>query len=275
MASAGRAVPFGREGPRGRVDDRRPSHLRVSDPGAALTELRRVQVAAAPISLANDRTLPVGAGFSALLADGLRRGVAAETTGRAATSLALALVAEASAAGSWVAVVGLEGFGLAAAVELGVRPEQLAVVDAPEPRRWASVVTALTEAFDVVLAGPTPHLRRQQADRLTARLRERGSLLVRVGWPSRGWPGRSELSLRGVDVAWAGLGAGYGHLQARRVTVELTGRRGADRPRRAELWLPGPDGAVRVVEPAERPPMRVDESPTGAHPVLVPLEHAG
>ncbi|MDY7101228.1 MAG: hypothetical protein S0880_08575 [Actinomycetota bacterium] len=251
-----------------------PAHLRASDPEAALAELRRVQVASAPISLATERTLPVGEAFSGLLGDGLRRGTAVDTGGRAATSLALALVAGASAAGSWVAVVGIGSLGLAAVAELGVHPERLALVDAPEPGRWGSVLTALTEAFDVVVAGPTPHLRRQQADRLTARLRERGSSLVRVGWPARGWPGRPELSVRGVDVTWTGLGEGHGHLQARRVTVEVTGRRGADRPRRAELWLPDGDGRVRPLDAAERSDRSIDTG-RGTRPALVPLEHAG
>ena len=33
------------------------------------------------------------------------------------------------------------------------------------------------------------------------------------------------------------------------VEVAVTGRRGADRPRRGELWLPGADGSISLVEP--------------------------
>jgi hypothetical protein len=53
-----------------------------------------------------------------------------------------------------------------------------------------------------------------------------------------------------VATTWEGLGRGHGHLRARRATVEAGGRRGFARPRRAELWLPGPGGAL-----AEAPPL--------------------
>jgi len=47
-----------------------------------------------------------------------------------------------------------------------------------------------------------------------------------------------------VAARWQGLGDGHGHLQARRLTVEATGRRRSAQPRRAELWLPDPDGHI-------------------------------
>ena len=70
---------------------------------------------------------------------GLRRGATVSVTAAAgvggATSLALALVAEASRAGSWVAAVGLPSLGLVAADELGVALERLVLVAAPGARR--------------------------------------------------------------------------------------------------------------------------------------------
>jgi hypothetical protein len=46
---------------------------------------------------------------------------------------------------------------------------------------------------------------------------------------------------------WTGLGDGEGLLTARQATVVVTGRRAAVR-RRHQLWLPGPDGAIRSAE---------------------------
>jgi hypothetical protein len=58
---------------------------------------------------------------------------------------------------------------------------------------------------------------------------------------------------------WLGLQAGAGHLRARRVIVEASGRRGAARVRRATLWLPDADGHVRVDEPVPVAPLRIAE----------------
>jgi hypothetical protein len=51
-----------------------------------------------------------------------------------------------------------------------------------------------------------------------------------------------------TSAEWKGIGDGYGHLQARRITVETTGRRGAARPRRTELWLPAAGGGIATVD---------------------------
>ena len=48
---------------------------------------------------------------------------------------------------------------------------------------------------------------------------------------------------------WEGVEHGAGHLRGRRVTVVASGRR-IPRPRRAELWLPGPGGIVVAVDGA-------------------------
>jgi hypothetical protein len=66
---------------------------------------------------------------------------------------------------------------------------------------------------------------------------------------ANGWPERADLRFTVVDAVWQGLDEGHGHLQARRVTIEAGGRRGADRSRRVDLWLPASDGGVAPVEP--------------------------
>ncbi len=203
-----------------------------------------------PVTLTREQRLPVLPALEDLLPGaGLRRG-ATVSVGAAhgvggATSLALALVARASAAGSWVAAVGVPSLGLVAADELGVALERLVLVAAPERDEWGGVVAALVDGFDlVVLQAGGRGVRPGDARRLVARARERGSVLVQLG---AGWPDGADLALRITRACWDGLDDGYGHLRARRITVERSGRGEAAQPRRAELWLPGADGSVEAV----------------------------
>jgi hypothetical protein len=95
--------------------------------------------------------------------------------------------------------------------------------------------------------------------RLVARVRERGAVLVCVGGDLPGE--RSPVRLTVASASWRGLGDGWGHLQGRQVAVEATGRGAAARPRRADLWLPDPDGAVALVEPVASPiPLRPERA---------------
>jgi hypothetical protein len=206
---------------------------------------------ARPVALAGERLLPVLPALAPLLPEpGLRRG-AVVTVGAAsgcggATSLALALVAGASAAGSWCAAVGAPSLGLAAAAELGIALGRFPLVASPPPGVWATVVAALLDAFDAVLAWPPASLRPAEGRRLVARARERGAVLVLCGERARAVEGVA-LRLTVVSADWVGLGAGYGHLTGRIVEVVATGRGAASRERRARLWLPAPVGAGPAV----------------------------
>jgi len=233
----------------------------------------REQRLVAPVDLARTRRLPVLPALAPLLpGGGLQRGttvaVGTQDGLPGATSLALALAAGASQAGSWVAAVGLGALGLVAATELGVALDRLVLVADPGRQRdgWASVVAALVDGFDVVLVAGQPEgrgrdqgqrrgrgtgLRPADARRLVARARERGAVLMAVGGDLPGE--RSPVRLTVVTAAWTGLGEGWGHLAGRRMTVETGGRGEAARPRRAELWLPDADGAVGAVEPVIDP----------------------
>jgi hypothetical protein len=202
---------------------------------------------ARPVVLAGERLLPVVPALRPLLPDGgLRRGSVVGVAG--STSLALAVVAGPSAAGSWVAAVGVgrPPVGAVAAAGLGVVLERFPLVAAlPGSGRggWAWVVAALLDAVDVVVAWPPPHLRAADQRRLVARNRERGSVLV-VPSP---WTEAVDVRLTVVASEWEGMGQGHGRLLARRMEVESGGRGAAARPRRASLWLPGPDGEVAAV----------------------------
>ncbi len=205
-----------------------------------------------PVTLTREQRLPVLPELEGILPGaGLRRGatvaVGAAPGASGATSLALALVTQASVAGSWVAAVGLPSLGLVAADELGLALERLVLVAAPERDAWGSVVAALVDGFDlIVLAAGRSGVRPADARRLVARARERGSVLVQLG---PGWPEGADLTLQVTQSRWVGLDDGAGHLQARKVRVVRAGRGEAAQPRHVDLWLPGPDGAVEPVTP--------------------------
>ena len=154
--------------------------------------------------------LPVAEPLARLLpAGGLRRGsTVALPPAPAATSLLLALLAEASAGGAWAAVVGRPGLGLVAAAEAGVRLERLALVPEPGPDLMA-VTVALLDGMDVVAVAGAERagVRAAERQRLAARARQRGAVLVALG----PWPG-ADLELSCADARWQGLGAGTGRL---------------------------------------------------------------
>jgi hypothetical protein len=202
----------------------------------------RTELGGPGATLAGERLLPVLPALEPLLPGrGLRRGTTVAVARSAA--LALALVAGASAAGSWVAAVGLPDLGIVAAAETGVALERLALVPAPGARAWPAVVAALLDAIDLVLVRSPPRLPAAQARRLSARARERGAVLVPLG----AWPEPADLRLAVTSSTWHGLGQGHGNLQARRVEVAVTGRGAASRERRVLLWLPSPDGTIAPV----------------------------
>jgi len=124
--------------------------------------------------------------------------------------------------------------------------ESGATGEARSSRSWASVVAALIEGFDVVMVAPPPRPSGTEVRRLVATARERGTVLVVLGGSHNTELFGPELRLTVTASGWEGLGEGHGHLQARWVEVVADGRGAASRARRTTLWLPGPDGRVRV-----------------------------
>lgn len=243
------------------------SEAAVRRPEVARAELDELAERVRPVTLTREQRLPVLPALEGLLPGaGLRRGAtvavgaAGGTSG--ATSLALALVAEATRTGSWVATVGLPSLGLVAADELGVALERLVLVAAPERDAWGGVVAALVDGFDlVVLNAGRSGVRPVDARRLVARARERGAVLVLLG---AGWPDGADVQLEVVRARWEGLDDGHGHLQARKVRVQRRGRGEAAQPRQVDLWLPAASGEVTVVEPSERQPAAPGRPPLRA-----------
>ena len=226
----------------------------VAVPTPDLSALRLLGDRVRPLTGAGERTLSVPEAFVSILPQGgLQRGTMVATGGVAASSLALALAGPVTAAGSWVAMVGLEQMGLLAAAELGVDLERVLLVANPDAATWAATVATLLDAVDLVLVRPPRPVAAGVQRRLGARARERGSVLIQVGGYAGVWATAPDLVVSATSATWSGLGVGHGHLRARRVNVAVTGRRGADRPRCAELWLPGPGGEIARVAPVVAP----------------------
>jgi hypothetical protein len=196
-----------------------------------------VRTASSPLP-ADERTLPVPAVLRELLPSrGLRRGstVAVGTGWPAAsgnTSLVFALLAEASKAGSWCAVVGLPALGAVAAADTGIVLERLALVPHPGPE-WATVAAALIDGVDVVVIAAPGNVSGAITSRLAARARQRGSVLVPYGH----WEG-ADITLRVVRGRWEGLGQGHGRVRRREVTIVAQGRGAAAQPREITVWMP-------------------------------------
>jgi hypothetical protein len=219
---------------------------------AGLGDLVRPGSEHAFTEVGSQRLLPVRPELQPLLpGGGLRRGstIGVTTSGPAATSLLLALLAEASRNGSWCAVVGLPTLGVAAAAEVGIALDRFALVPTPGPD-WPTVVAALLDGFDIVVVGAPARVNGASAissaiaGRLAARARQRGGVLVPYGsWPA------VDLALDTVAPVWHGIEAGRGRLRGRQLTVTARGRGAASAPRVTHLWLPLPTGALPVVEP--------------------------
>jgi RecA/RadA recombinase len=111
----------------------------------ARAHLADVSRRGAPLVLARERVLAVPGPLGALVPGGaVQRGTVTTVTGAAGaggTSLALGLVAAATAAGEWAAAVDLPGtLGGLAARECGVELSRFVVVRDVPGARWSTVV---------------------------------------------------------------------------------------------------------------------------------------
>ncbi|MEM9711328.1 MAG: hypothetical protein AAGA17_03835 [Actinomycetota bacterium] len=223
--------------------------------------LRQLAAEVAPVTLAAEQILPLPTPLDDLVPEGgLRRGWVVAVDGVAATSLTLALAAETTTSGSWVAFVGVPEVGLLAAAELGVDLARCLVVRLDDARHWSEATAALLGAVDLIVTRPPSGVRQREVRRLAARARERGTVLIRL-------PGGDEVMavdrrLRTTSPTWVGLSPGRGRLVARRLRVDRGDRSGGGATRSVEVWLPGPTGRlapveeVAVPESSRRPALR-------------------
>lgn len=189
---------------------------------------------------------------------GIRRGTAVAVSGHGAMTLAVALTAEASRRGSWVAAVGMADLGVAALAERGVELDRWALVDLSDGIKGGSLVAdalgAVVSGFDLVLLGPAIRVAGTTARRLAARMRDHGTSLI---WALGNTPVdvaaglAPEVRLMIEQTLWTGIDNGHGRLLARQAEVAVGGRGAASRPRRVLMWLPSQDGRVACADPAQ------------------------
>ncbi|NYG99939.1 hypothetical protein FJ656_06400 [Schumannella luteola] len=193
----------------------------------------------------DSRALPADDALGELLPGGaLTAGSGYAISG--STSLALALLRAPSRAGAWCAIVGLPDLGLEAAAGLGLDLDRVVLVPHPG-EHWMAVVSALVDVVSVVLVRPPLREGRARvgetaATRLASRLRQREAVLLAMD----DWP-RAEARLAVTDTSWSGVGAGFGHLSGRQVTVTSAAPAWAGRERSRRLWLPAADGGITPV----------------------------
>ena len=219
-------------------------------PQDRLEVLAALRAKVQPLVGAGEAVLAIREDLQALLPwGGLKRG---STLTVDCPALLLAAVGAATSEGSWVAFVGVPTLGFAAAGEHGVVLERTVAVVAPSIDQAAVVVASLVDAVDVVVVGPGVITRSSDARRLTARARERGSVLIALG----SWPEAVDVGLRVTGSSFTGLGDGHGHIQSWSATVEAIGRGAAARRRQARIVLcsevDGSEVAPMATLPTER-----------------------
>lgn len=215
--------------------------------------VRALQERLAPVTLAREHTRPVPEPLLPLFPfGGLPHGQVIGLQGAGSWSIALALAGSALGEDGWMATVGVEDLGLLAAAEYGVRLDRLLLVESTPPDQLATVVAALVETIDMVALAPHREMRHTQARRLAAKCRERGANLLLLDGGRR-WPMAPDLTITASPKHWEGVGQGHGHLQWRRVSVGITGRRSAARSRQVSVLAPGPGGGLAPVEAAPKP----------------------
>ena len=208
---------------------------------------------------AHERRLPVEKALAPLLPEGsIRRGTAVAVGGHGSMTLAVALAAEVSRRGSWVAAVGMADLGVTALAERGIDLDRWALVDLPATGRHrntaADVLGAVVGGFDLVLLGSAARVGGATARRLLARMREHGaSLVCALGGASTDIVADLQPEVRVMieQTRWKGIDDGHGRLLARQAEVTVGGRGAASRPRRMLMWLPSEDGRVACADPTQ------------------------
>jgi hypothetical protein len=206
--------------------------------------LRELQDRLGPVTLSKEQLLTVPAPLLPLFPfGGLQKGSSIGFDGAGSSSVALALAGSILGDNRWMAIIGFEQTGLLAASELGVRLDRLLLIASTGHADLVPTAAALIEAVDIIALNPRRRVGQRDARRLTARARERGTVLFHLDG-GKSWPEAMHLRLTAEPEGWEGLGAGHGHLQQRRLLVAASGRRAAAHRREVTVLLPGPDGPI-------------------------------
>ncbi|WP_433734884.1 hypothetical protein ACQP0C_41815 (plasmid) [Nocardia sp. CA-129566] len=180
-----------------------------------------------------DLLAAVPGGLGELLPDGgLARGSIVACTGSG--SVMLALLAAATGAGVWSAVLGAPRIGLLAIHEMGGNLSRLAHIPCPGDDPLA-VAAVLLEGVGVVamdVPGSVP-ASPSRTRAVIARARSHGAVLLVTG---DGWA-RPDIEIRSRVAGYVGLRRGRGLLREIHIDVRVSGR--ATRPRTARVALTG------------------------------------
>ncbi len=231
------------------ADRPQPIHDAVPLGEAVTVDRRLLGERVRPVTLAGELVLAVPGSLGELLGGGVPRGavtIVEGPLGAGRSSLVLDVLAAATGAGEWAAVVtlgpsgpsgpgepggsggaggqsgrgGRGTFGVSAAISAGVALDRLAFVRRVPSDRWAAIVASLIDGCSVVVADAPPHVRVPEARRLLARLRERRVILL----TDDRWPDRAARRVRVLSGHWSGLETGDGRLVERELRVEVLAR---------------------------------------------------
>ncbi|WP_280491985.1 hypothetical protein [Nocardia asiatica] len=216
----------GDEPPRsGRIADQSLAGLSRSEKLAALRARMaaidgRVGATEPPLTAIVDssKVLPIAGGLGdALPGGGLPRGAVVACTGRRGPLLGM--LAAATAAGEWTAVVGWPELGLLAVAEMGGDLSRVAHIAAPGPAPL-EVAAVLLDGVPVVVfdaSGSAPPSRMRA---LLARVRSHDAVLVVTSTTYA----RPDLEIRSELAGYEGLGRGRGRLRAVSYDISVHGR---------------------------------------------------
>jgi len=168
---------------------------------------------------------------------GLERGRVYACAGQAQVSLMLALAAEATQQGAWLAMVNMEHIGFMAAHEHGVALQRTVCLSAPSQQHFAPVVGALVDGFDLVVLW-SPRCSQADARRVVSRALASGAVVLVLGEPGV-FPIDAHIRTRTLGWRFAG------HAQERTVEVHMSGRR-AHAGTTLTVQLPGVTGRVHA-----------------------------
>jgi len=140
------------------------------------------------------------------------------------------LLASSAQSGNWVALVGQADVGALALAQAGLPLARVAVVPNPEPEA-ATVCAALLDGVHLII-GNDVMLRDSEKRRLSARAREKGTVIV----SEQPWPG-AHYNFQVTKRNWSGANQGEDWLSGGTVTVERTGRGSAAKPECFQIEL--------------------------------------
>lgn len=209
----------------------------------------------APVSTtAPSKLLPIPGGLGAALPEGgLPRGGVITTVGRLYPLLGL--LAAATGAGEWVAVLGGPQLGLLAVAEMGGDLSRLAHIPDPGADPLA-VAAVLLEGVDVVVLDVPGSAAPSRMRAVLARVRSHDAILLTT---QAGWA-RPDLEMRCEIAEYSGLGRGRGRLRSMTFDIRVSGR-SAHRPRTTRVQLASASGCSSWIRQAQTPVTALGATP--------------